>query len=384
MKLHNSPRPGPAARRPAPAQAGNPLATILWGVAAALEVLIVVLGVLLLVQYRQRMADYPPRQRGEAYLRLENYRQAQSCFARALREDGPDPELYLLHGLASAQVQDDGALRGDVTALEELWPDRADLLARWQQTLREGVLLTCTDTDGTQRRYRYNLLGQCTSVQMTHGAESVWGDCVYSQEGRLLERVWYQDRKTGEALGREAYTYNEENGWLTKVTYTGADGSGQGTLSMTYNKGGNLTRIRAEGAAFDGTMTFDYDGSGNCTACSQQGTFPGMRQELAVAVDRSYTYQAGASGCGFRLDPLEGLVEPRFVTGVTSRTGQQTDSLTCTVDAEGRRLSSSGAGTDSQYTYDGQGRLLTVTQNSDSGSRTVTYTYGSLAKALAE
>lgn len=383
MKRCNPLPQRPANRRPAPAaQAGNPLATVLWGIAAALEVVIVVLGILLLVQYRQQMANYTPRQRGEVYLRQENYRQAQSCFAQALREDGSDPDLYLLHGLASAQVQDNGALRGDVTALEELWPDRKPLLEQWQKTLQDGVLLARTGADGDTTRYLYDLLGRCIEEEITTGGETHRIRCTYGSDGRMSGRIWYQDAGGKRELCRESYTYNAE-GWLTRVSYIGADGSDQGTLSLLYNTDGNLTRIRGTGEDFDGTLTFAYDAGGNCTTCSRTGTLPGMLQQMPAA-ERTYTYQSGASGCGFRYDPREGLVEPRFVTGVTSQVGQGTDSWTCTVDADGRCLSCTGGDEDIRYDYDEQGRLLTENHLSDSGSRTVEYTYGSLAEALAE
>ncbi len=206
-----------------------------------------------------------------------------------------------------------------------------------------------------------------------------------------------------DAAGRvRSKTYNGAN--LQPSTSTIGSGSSASTTTATYgaNSSQSLTKVASTGGA---SQSIGYNASPAATAYSPASTtddagntsnltYDGVGNQLtsstgsgATAATATLTYTAGqiatATAPGNGTNKTNYTYENKQLKTVTPVTGTSLAARTYSYDALGRIASASdGAGRTTNYTYDGDDRLLT-TSFSD-GTPTVTNTYDNAGHLLTQ
>lgn len=319
---------------------------------------------------------------GEKYLLEQNYHQAQIQFAAALESNPQTPEAYLGHGLASYALGEVSGFEEDYNALTQLLPEKVPVLQAWKDAVVNGVLLQddyFSSSGGTcSLRYTYNLYGQRVAVARDYEDDAQQDSLsryTYNDQGQLTRLTVYKGEPQSESHHID-YLY-DETGNIIQATCTLADGSISYVTSYSYTAGHLLQSIRSTGSnAY--TRSYTFDAAGNCVEeVYESGS-------AAASSTTAYTYQSGATGCGFRLNLYGDLESPLYI--VQSRAVRTPTSITqWTCDAQGHCLTQTSDDSYEENTYDSLGRILTnqLTYGTQMENTTSNrYLYGSLSQAL--
>ncbi|WP_436521516.1 ricin-type beta-trefoil lectin domain protein [Actinoplanes sp. HUAS TT8] len=226
-----------------------------------------------------------------------------------------------------------------------------------------GNVISSTDAKTITKTFEYDVLGRMTTQH-----EPI------SSGDEIKTRFWYDaaGQQTRYSDGRENLFVTTYNPWglvATQVepatTTTASDESR--TFTLTYNEGGQLTRVDSPGGV---SVTSEYDNMGRLHRSSGTGA-------QATTVDRVFEYDkvgrvtslTGSAGATTVAYDDRGLVTE--ITGISGASSYK-------YDDDGRLTTrTDGAGTTS-YVYDGAGRLATLA-NTGAGL-TQTYQYDDMSQ----
>ena len=180
--------------------------------------------------------------------------------------------------------------------------------------------------------YNYNAQNQLVSVKTSYAdGTSYLEKYTYDAAGNLTEQV-----NTGSDgfTSTTRYTYNARGDMLT-IRYSDSDGWTY-TTEYTYDAAGRMTRYSNRDSEYGDTLeTYVYDAAGNCLENTYSNTCDGVTWSYSY----KYTYDAGN----------------RLIREV----GTETD----------------GTVTTTEYTYDAEGRPVTVSETSGGTTTTYAITY---------
>ena len=180
--------------------------------------------------------------------------------------------------------------------------------------------------------YNYNAQNQLVSVKTSYAdGTSYLEKYTYDAPGNLTEQV-----NTGSDgfTSTTRYTYNARGDMLT-IRYSDSDGWTY-TTEYTYDAAGRMTRYSNRDSEYGDTLeTYVYDAAGNCLENTYSNTCDGVTWSYSY----KYTYDAGN----------------RLIREV----GTETD----------------GTVTTTEYTYDAEGRPVTVSETSGGTTTTYAITY---------
>ena len=247
---------------------------------------------------------------------------------------------------------------------------------------KAGNILTQTDGNGNVTKYEYSAHGRLMSVTNADGnAESY----VYDAFGNVTEKT---DGNGTVVL----YQYDNRNN-LTQVSYddkiiaysydkmnnrTSMDDE-SGEYAYTYDNGNRLVSVTKDDAAY---LAYEYDKLGNVTKANHLTYTYDACGRMTSANDVAYTY-----------DEVGNLATTTYPTGSVTYAYDKNNRVTNVANKVGEEILTSYAYTyydngmekskddDSkliEYTYDGAGRLKTVTETdkeTETVTRTATYTY---------
>lgn len=271
-----------------------------------------------------------------------------------------------------------------------------------------GQLATAKDATGAVTTYGYDGAGHLTSLKDPRGATTTY---TYSAAGDLHTTVDALNRVTtyDHDVDHRVTKVTDPDGHTTSYTYDGAgnltartdpDGSpvawtydatgrrtsmhdATGTTTYVYDAAGQLTDLTT---GTGGHFTFTYDGDGRtATTTYPDGTLVsyghdpdgnlvavsdnhGHSVTYALDDDGRVTHEHTSNGTDRAFTYLGSLLAA-YTQQAPSATPVTT---TLTRDNAGRITKSSTAGTDTTYTYDGAGQLLSATGTDGSHA---TYTY---------
>ena len=326
---------------------------------------------------------------GRRYLSEQQYRQAQMQFTRAITVDDRNVEAYLGHGVASAALGDEEALQQDYEALMTRFPEQAAVFEGWRDALDTGVLLgytyTSTALADNEVSYSYNLYGQCLTKTADYPDDeqdtTTWYS--YNDAGQMTRATVCRGLGGREELHNIDYTYDAA-GRIGQAVCTRADGTVTYTSTYSYNENGLLTRMESTGAgAF--VRTYQFDAAGNCVEETYDGQVFDSETQTYVPMTtvEQYTYAAGATRCGFRLDQFGAIQDPLYLLteeGVYGVAG--TFLRTC--DAAGNCLTRNTDDSQETRVYTEFGQLLHRQITTGASQEIFEYRYGSLDQALAD
>ena len=189
---------------------------------------------------------------------------------------------------------------------------------------------------------------------------------LYDADGRLVSETWYN--ALDKVVNTESFTYDADGNMLTAQ-------NDSGTYTMTYD---GLNRLITEEDPFGLTLTYSYDADGN--RIEVQDSLGGVTNYSYDAVNELTSEQFSGTGqVPLRIDMSydadgEVLTETRYsnlvgtqIVGTSTYTYNDDGEVTSIVDDNG----TGGAIASFDYTYDGDGRVISETGL----GVTTTYTY---------
>ena len=224
---------------------------------------------------------------------------------------------------------------------EESW----DGTAKYQYFYNaEGDLAKKLDvTTGKAVNYEYDSLGRLIhSYQTDNGTIQQHTEHLYDTENRLVSQSW----QLGNTLYKEAFTYDSDDGSLTKV-----DGTGFTAYAFSYDA---LKRLSSRyNWIYRQNYTYRTNGSNQTTQIASIDYVKQDSSNSFVGFKLNYTYAQGGNIA--------------TITG-TNRTDQN---ATYSYDKQGQLTKEVNTSGTYNYTYDTYGNIRSV-----SGAASHTYTYG--------
>ncbi|QGN49764.1 hypothetical protein GKC29_24995 [Micromonospora sp. WMMC415] len=224
-----------------------------------------------------------------------------------------------------------------------------------------GNLVASTDARKATKTFAYDTLGQLVTQRESVGpSQTITTEYGYDLNGR-------QTRFTDGRGNKFVTTYNAWGLPESQIEPATTSNTTDRTFTMTYDKGGRLTRVDSPGGV---TVTSEYDAMGRLLKSSGTGA-------QATTTDKTFTYDkagrmqsfAGSAGTNQIAYDDRGLVTSiSGVSGNSSYTYNGDGALTSRTDA---------AGTTS-YSYDTAGRPLKV-ENATAGVN-MTYSYDAMSR----
>lgn len=291
-----------------------------------------------------------------------------------------------------------------------------------------GMLLSETDANNITTTYTYDVMDRQTSVSVPNGSQTITTQYGYTPGGRQssITRNGFTYTFTYDSFGNESATkignrtlasntYAGNNGELTRTTY------GNGAyVESTFNENTKVSSTKWNGTT---TATYVYDGDGNLVQAVDN--VRGVTYNYDIRYDGALVIETGTDGTEFTYDyrDTNNLNSAKYTIGVESRNisyqydgnGNNTGvtlpnnaSVANVYNGDGAITSSkvtTTGGTELQtsytytankeniasianpadgtltYTYDGNGNILTVSQNN---VQKLKYTYDSLNQLVRE
>ncbi len=253
----------------------------------------------------------------------------------------------------------------------------------------EGNMTSIESPSGAVEKMEYDLAGRLVAATDPAGALSRYD---YDELGNLIEKAYSADEEAG-----VLYSFDSEGRTVSRSDRAGdavferdglgrvireVDGQGR-ALSYAYDSLGNVSRVEYPDGS---TVEYGYDNAGNLVTVS--------------APEGEYRYSYDASSRPVGLSRPNGTVtayaydEMGNVVSVSTSdsTGSLLSSYAYSHDEEGAIVSEAetivdGAGTqhraDRAFAYDGDGRLVSCSQQGSEGCYAEVYTYDAVGNRLS-